>query len=271
MTTILSIIGRKGGIGKTTLAKNIAAAAALQGYNTVLIDADGQGNATDGLRVKREDGFHSLILGDAEWGDVLRTVPAEFIGKEAANFAVLPAFDRQVQVEQNPETPSRIVARMAEMRGYADVIVCDLPPGTSFTHIGMYYASDLVLLPTLCELDSVISLQSTFSYLSQAAVAGHKAGMPVARVLGIAPNRLNSAEKTQQSNYDYVRGRYDQNFTIFPPIRDLAVWRKAQMLRMSIFALSTNGEYAERVEARKAISELAPVTQALFSAVAEVR
>ena len=270
MTIILSIIGRKGGIGKTTLAKNICAAAALQGHNTVLIDADGQGNATDGVRVKREDGFKALVLDNAEWSDVLRPVPGEFIGEPRDNFYVLPAFDQQHKVEKNDDAPGLIYERMQDLRGYADVVVCDLPPGTSNTHIGMYYASDYVLLPTLCELDSVTSLQSTFSYLQQAAIEGHKLGINVARVLGIVPNRFNASEKTQQSNSGYVRGRYDQHYNVFMPLRDLAVWRKAQQLRMSIFALSEQGIYAERVEARKAITELAPITNSLFNAKAEL-
>lgn len=266
MTIVLSIIGRKGGIGKTTLAKNICAASALRGYNTILIDADGQGNATDGVRVKREDGFKALVLDNAEWSDVLRPVPAEFIGEQRDNFYVLPAFDKQYLVEKNDDTPALIYERMADLRGYADVVVCDLPPGTSATHIGMYYASDYVLLPTLCELDSVTSLASTFSYLGQAASEGRARGINTASVLGIVPNRFNASEKTQQSNSGYVRGRYDQHYTCFPPLRDLAVWRKAQQLRMSIFALSEQGIYAEKVEARKAITELGPITEALFSA-----
>lgn len=270
MTIILSIIGRKGGIGKTTLAKNICAAAALQGLSTILIDADGQGNATDGVRVKREDGFKALILDNAEWSDVLRPVPSDFIGEDRDNFYVLPAYDQQVLVEKNDDAPALIYQRMHELRGYADVIVCDLPPGTSNTHIGMYYASDYMLLPTLLELDSVTSLQSTLTYLNQAAHEGQAAGMSVARVLGIVPNRFNASEKTQQSNSGYVRGRYDQHYTCFPPLRDLAVWRKAQQLRMSIFALSEQGIYAEKVEARKAITELGPITSALFKARAEM-
>jgi hypothetical protein len=110
----------------------------------------------------------------------------------------------------------------------------------------------------------VTSLASTITYLKQAASEGARLGYQAAGVLGIAPNKMSVTERVHQANAGYVRGRYDQHFTCFAPLRDLAVWRKAQQLRMSIFALSEQGVYAERVEARKAITELAPITNAIF-------
>ena len=45
MKTIL-VAGSKGGVGKTTVATQLAAQAAIDGLNTVLVDADPQGSAT---------------------------------------------------------------------------------------------------------------------------------------------------------------------------------------------------------------------------------
>lgn len=270
MTIVISIMGRKGGIGKTTLAKNICAAAAIAGYSTVLIDADGQGNATDGVQVKRYDGLKNLIVDGEEWSNLLRTVPEDFIGGPAPKgFYVLPSFDRQWEVDHNPESPALIVERMEELRGTVDIVICDLAPGTGNAHVGLYYASDYVLLPTLCEIDSVQSLASTINYLSQASAVGKKAGYTVAQVMGIVPNKFTVTERVHQANAGYIRGKYDSDYTIFMPLRDLAVWRKASQLRKSIFALSEQGVYAERVEARKAITELAPITNAIFALGAE--
>ena len=45
MKTVL-VASSKGGVGKTTIATHLAAHAALDGLNTVLVDADPQGSST---------------------------------------------------------------------------------------------------------------------------------------------------------------------------------------------------------------------------------
>src|SRR3546814_14196583 len=45
MKTVL-VASSKGGVGKTTIATHLAAQAALDGCNTVLVDADPQGSST---------------------------------------------------------------------------------------------------------------------------------------------------------------------------------------------------------------------------------
>jgi chromosome partitioning protein len=268
MSIVLSIMGRKGGITKTTIAKTLAAGAALRGYRTILVDADGQGNASSGVRVTPYDGFKQLIQDDAEWADVLRPVSDEFLGGEGEMF-VLPASNAQRLVESDPEAPASIIERFQEIRTFSDVVIVDTSPGINNIHVGLYYASDYVLLPTLCEFDSILSLGTTLEYLHNATASGVEAGYSVAGILGIIPNRFNASENVQKVNVGFVRGQYYDKYRVFNPIRDLTVWRQASQTQESIYSLSKTGSYRERRDATRAQKEFQPVLDTLLKLVDE--
>jgi chromosome partitioning protein len=62
---IFGIINQKGGVGKTTLALNIAAALAVDGSKVLLIDADKQGTASDWSALRGDAGTPFRIVGMA--------------------------------------------------------------------------------------------------------------------------------------------------------------------------------------------------------------
>ena len=46
MTTIIAVANQKGGVGKTTVTRELSACCALRGFETLVIDCDPQGNLT---------------------------------------------------------------------------------------------------------------------------------------------------------------------------------------------------------------------------------
>src|SRR2546421_4049768 len=66
MGTVYAIANRKGGVGKTTTAVNVAACVADAGFETLLVDLDPQCNATVGLNVAkdREPNVYGVLAGD---------------------------------------------------------------------------------------------------------------------------------------------------------------------------------------------------------------
>ena len=104
---IIGVLNQKGGVGKTTLAVNIAAALARTGKRVLLIDADPQGSALDWAAAREGDPLFAVV-----------GLPKPSIHKELALVG----------------------------EGY-DVVVIDGPPRVTDLARSAIMASDIVLIP----------------------------------------------------------------------------------------------------------------------------
>lgn len=89
MGRAVSVSLQKGGVGKTTVAINLADALAADGDDVLLVDLDQQGNATEGVGLKEEYESDRPHIGDVLTDD--DAVPAEEIVAERDRFDIIPA------------------------------------------------------------------------------------------------------------------------------------------------------------------------------------
>lgn len=113
----ISVVQHKGGVGKTTLAVNVAAGLAGAGKTVLLVDLDPQGSATDYLAVEGpEDAPHliDVLEGRARVADAavdvgavprLRLIPGDL------NLAQL---DRALDPDR-PEDPKRVLTALRDV------------------------------------------------------------------------------------------------------------------------------------------------------------
>ena len=128
---ILAITSQKGGVGKTTLAMNLAVAAAATGRPTIIFDLDPQGSAA---------AYHDSRM--ANGGNA----------------------QPKVSCIQPVRLPHELKAAMSD--GYALAII-DTPPNVSGDAVHISQAGDLILIPVKPSAIDLNAIRSTIGIAKQ--------------------------------------------------------------------------------------------------------
>ena len=138
---IINVLAYKGGSGKTTTAVNLAVCLGEAGANVLLIDLDGQGNASQYLNVYDSDARAACIADVMVTGvnpkgqeraslmEVLRHTNYEGVDCVPSHFGFAAA-DGQMRFEKNPDGIARRLMHAIEAlpEGLYDYIILDCAP-----------------------------------------------------------------------------------------------------------------------------------------------
>ena len=167
---LFTIANQKGGVGKTTTAVNLAAALAVQGLRTLVIDLDPQGNASTALGITdRHAGTPSsyeVLLGEIKLKEAMRQSP-----HSDRLFCVPSTIDlagAEIELVSMVARENRLKTALAELdviepEAPFDYVFIDCPPSLGLLTINALVAAPEVLIPIQCEyyaLEGVSQLMS---------------------------------------------------------------------------------------------------------------
>ncbi|MCP9496470.1 MAG: ParA family protein [Pyrinomonadaceae bacterium MAG19_C2-C3] len=156
---IIAIANQKGGVGKTTLTRELSACCALRGYQVLVIDADPQGNLTASWvdsSIYEATLSHVLIEPEAVQGFKREplTLDAAVVESPVTNLDLIPADIRLARFESQPDyLTHRLRKQLYEHAMLYDLVFIDCPPQLGKLLTAALYAAQYVLVP--CAADAM--------------------------------------------------------------------------------------------------------------------
>jgi chromosome partitioning protein len=221
----IAVYHNKGGVGKTTVSVNLAAALSRKGFRVLLVDIDSQANSTfaTGLvkfefdeddTLKDSNVSHLLLSGDLDFIPDLARKSQLFNEPE---IDVIPShitlIDVQEKLNQIAVSRTRLPMKLKLVEDQYDFVIIDTPPSKDLYAQLPMIASDYLIIPSDLKPFANQGLPSVKNFVKDTNEYRNSIGRGNLQILGVLPSKINTNAKFLQSTFpkqkEVVSKKYD--------------------------------------------------------------
>lgn len=216
------VANNKGGVGKTTVATQIAHSLAADGKSVVCVDLDSQRNLSGSLEDMLEVCSARTIVEDGQ--------PIKF-SLEAGQIGLIKG-DADLASFNGDDAMSNVSQALRGMEG-ADYCVIDTPPSFSVVVYGALLAADYLLVPIELKRYSLDGIEGVLEAFF--SVQEHN---PDIELLGLLPSRFDAVKASERAMLEDVVTTFPQ-ILIPHAIRNRTAYEEAQTQGIAVSAVKT--------------------------------
>jgi chromosome partitioning protein len=223
----IAIYHNKGGVGKTTVSTNLAAALSHQGYRVLLIDIDAQANSTFATGLVKFQFEEEDDLRDRNISQLISSADTNFIHeivRKSQYFSnpeidVIPAhinlIDKQSDLTTIMASRTRLLGKLKRVEHNYDLVIIDTPPSRDIYAEVALITADYLIIPSDLKPFANQGLPTVKNFITSINENRSTFGRAPIEVLGVLASKISTnarfVEYTFPKQRTVIETRYDMS------------------------------------------------------------
>ncbi len=210
MSRIIAVANQKGGSGKTTTTRSLAAALAELGKRVLMIDLDPQASLSEGCGLELyalERTTYHVLLGTVRLGEVIVWIEPQ-VALAPANIHLSAA---ELQLVNMNRREDKLRNAVRPMRDQFEFVLIDCPPSFGLLTVNALSAADSVLIPMTCDYYTMLGVRLLLETVREIQSEVNANLM----VEGILPTRFDGRTLHSKEILEQTRAGLGAQFRVF--------------------------------------------------------
>jgi chromosome partitioning protein len=220
----IAIYHNKGGVGKTTVSTNLAAAFSRKGYKVLLIDLDAQANSTFATGLVKFQFEEDDDLRDRNVYHLISSDDTNFINeiaRESQYFSdpeidVIPAhinlIDKQMDLTTTISSRTRLANKLKRIENNYDLVIIDTPPSRDIYAEAALITADYLIIPSDLKPFANQGLPTVKNFIKSINESRRNFNKKPLEVLGVLASKISTNAKFVEFTFpkqrDVIGKRY---------------------------------------------------------------